>query len=201
MRDSRLLIRSTDTGLGLLLEALGVSMDHGVVDLASARIELGLATSGTAPAAGPRVELLPGPRPEIHAPVDVSAIGWATVELDRAEASLGAEFGSTFMPAARDALLGASVRRSASGRPGILLLAPDTEGRLAGALARHGEGPAALYLEVPSLEQLPGRLSIRAGSGPLGPARLILGGQPWGPFVILVADQSPASADRVPSEP
>jgi hypothetical protein len=165
----------TDPGLRGLLDALGVSITSGTV-----RVPF---------------ELGPGAR------VEVSAIGWATGELDRAEASLGAEFGSTFMPAARDALLGASVRRSASGRPGILLLEPDTEGRLAGALARHGEGPAALYLEVASLEQLPGRLSIRAGSGPLGPARLILGGQPWGPFVILVADQSPASADRVPSEP
>ena len=131
----------------------------------------------------------------------VAAVGWATVELDRAAAVLGEELGTTFTPAARDALLGASVRRSTGKEPPILLLEPDTEGRLAGALARHGEGLVALYLRVAQLEELLGQLSIRAGSGPFGPARLVPGGPPWGPFVILVADQSPASADRVPSEP
>lgn len=131
--------------------------------------------------------------------VTLAAVGWATVELDRVAAVLGEEFGTTFVEAARDALLGASVRRSTREQPQILILEPDAEGRLAGALAKHGEGPVALYLRVVKLEALPGQLSIRAGSGPLGPARLILGGPPWGPFIILVGQRAPAHADRVPS--
>ncbi len=139
--------------------------------------------------------------------IKLAAVGWATVDLDRAEADLGAELATTFEPSSRDALLGAAVRRSTGGstdgtgtEPAILLLEPDTEGRLSGALARHGEGPVALYLRVPRLESLPTTLSIRAGSGPLGPARLVLRGSPWGPFLILVADRSPGSEDRVPSK-
>ncbi|HLY13657.1 MAG TPA: hypothetical protein VKR24_04860, partial [Candidatus Limnocylindrales bacterium] len=87
--------------------------------------------------------------------------------------------------------------------PPILIEEPDTEGRLSGALAKHGEGPIALYLRVTDLSALPGTLSIRAGSGPLGPARLVLNGPPWGPFLILIGPAGPATgnADRVPSQP
>lgn len=166
----------TDPSLQALLDALGVEIVDGTARLP---FELG-------PGAGP-----------IHG----AAIGWATVELDRAAASLGAELGTTFEPASRDALLGASVRRSTAKEPLILIEEPDTEGRLSGALARRGEGPVALYLRIRSLERLPGQLSIRAGSGPLGPARLVLAGQPWGPFLILVEGLSKQVADRVPSEP
>ena len=135
-------------------------------------------------------------------PIHVAAIGWATVELDRAERYVGAVLGTTFNATARDALLGAAARRSKRSEPVILLLEPDTEGRFSGALAKHGEGPIALYLRVPTLEQLPTSLSIRAGTGPLGRARLVLAGQPWGPFLILVEQEaSKQAADRVPSEP
>ena len=118
--------------------------------------------------------------------ITVAAVGWATVELDRAETDLGAELGTNFQPTRRDALLGASVRCSKGTEPEVLLLEPDAEGRLSGALAKHGEGPVALYLRIGHLDQLPGTLSIRAGNGPLGPARLVLSGPPWGPFLILV---------------
>jgi hypothetical protein len=165
-----------DPGLRGLFDALGVEIAGGIV---KAPFELG-------PDAGP---------------VHLAAIGWATVDLDRAETDLGAELGTTFEPSPRDALLGASVRRSTRNEPRILLLEPDTEGRLSGALAKHGEGPIALYLSVPRLEALPATLSIRAGNGPLGPARLVLAGQPWGPFLILVEGPSPEDSDRVPSEP
>ena len=135
--------------------------------------------------------------------IHLAAVGWATVELDRAEADLGAELATTFETASRDALLGAKVRRSAGTEPLVLIEEPDTEGRLSGSLAKHGEGPFALYLRVPSLDPLPGTLSIRAGNGPLGPARLVLNGPPWGPFMILVGppESLPPNADRVPSEP
>jgi hypothetical protein len=130
--------------------------------------------------------------------VTLAAIGWATVELDRAEASLAAELATTFEPTSRDALLGATVRRSTNRAPEIVLLEPDTEGRLAGALARHSEGPIALYLRVPGLDEIPAQLETRPGTGPFGPARLVLNGPPAGPFLILV-DPAPAHADRVPS--
>ena len=163
-------------GFRALLDALGVDIVDGRV---------------TVP-----FELGPG-----SARIHVAAVGWATVELDRADERLSIEFATTFEPTVRDALLGASVRRSTADGPGILILEPDTEGRLAGALAKHGEGPIALYLRVPSLAQLPRQLSIRAGNGPLGPARLVLGGAAWGPFLILVGPPGPPpqDADRVPS--
>ena len=133
-------------------------------------------------------------------PIYLAGVGWATVELDRAEASLGAELATKFEPTGRDALLGATVRRSTGHSPGLLILEPDTEGRLSGALAKHGEGPIALYLRLARLQALPGTLSIRAGNGPLGPARLVISGDPWGPFLILVEGAPPDAADRVPSE-
>jgi len=160
-------------GLQVLLETLGVSIVDGAVTV----------PFGPGSDAGP---------------TELAAIGWATVELDRAEADLGAELATTFEPASRDALLGATVRRSTTGGPEIVLLEPDTEGRLAGALARHGEGPIALYLRVPGLDEIPAQLETRPGTGPFGPARLVLNGPPAGPFLILV-DPAPAHADRVPS--
>ena len=61
-----------------------------------------------------------------------------------------------------------------------LVLEPDTEARLAAALARHGEGLCVAYVE---------------GTGPGGmvrptalgvPGRLRPHARPWGPFVIVV---------------
>src|SRR5436190_19537373 len=83
------------------------------------------------------------------ADLPVAGIGWATVELDRAArelASVGA-----FVAAPRDAALGASAMRSPvqkGGPPAIVLLEPDTEGLLAAALARFGEGVLAVYLRA-----------------------------------------------------
>jgi hypothetical protein len=178
MAHERIRIDWTDPSLRALLDELGVAIDSGTVTVP---FDLGYETRK----------------------VKVAAIGWATIELDRAAVELGAELGTTFEPAGRDALLGATVRRSTSNEPAILLLEPDTEGRLSGALAKHGEGPIALYLRVPTQEHLQAQLSIRAGNGPLGPARLVLAGQPWGPFLILVGPPGPPPrvTDRVPSEP
>ncbi|MGH2465205.1 MAG: hypothetical protein ACRDGI_07080 [Candidatus Limnocylindrales bacterium] len=174
-RDSQ---RTDETipGFGALLDALGVSIVAGRV---TAPPELGRKAGR----------------------IEVAAIGCATVELDRAAASLGAELDTTFEPTHRDGLLGASVRRSTKQDPSILLLEPDTEGRLSGALAKHGEGPVALYLRVASLDALPVTLSTRNGVGPLGAARLVFKGPQWGPFLILVAGPSKIDPDRVPSEP
>jgi len=123
------------------------------------------------------------------------AVGVATVDLGRPAAAFP-------RPAAAlpgDALLGA--RAAATGDPRVVLLEPATEGRLAATLARHGEGPAALYLDVgpASLATIRGRLVAlgehpRAGSGPFGPQLLASTRHAWGPHLLLVA-RDPAAAE------
>jgi hypothetical protein len=181
---------------------LEAAVVDGAVELPSARIEL----ERDDRSAGLRaldVEELPasrGPAAATVAAVDIAAIGFATVDLDRAAASLGAQFKLSFGPAPRDQLLGASVRRSTGRSPAVLLLEPDTEGRLAAALARSGEGPVALYLRVADPDGRSAGLKLRRGDGPWGPAGLVLGGHPAGPFLILVGP-APSRVDRVPSDP
>jgi hypothetical protein len=116
----------------------------------------------------------------------IRAIGWATVELDRAAGALGGGFAE----ASGDGLLGAAARV----RDRLILLEPSTEGAMAATLARHGEGPAALYLAAAAgdLDAAVARatgLGARFGPpavGPLGPAVLLHGSPPWGPHVVLV---------------
>lgn len=133
-----------------------------------------------------------------RADTEIIAIGWATVDLEGAASELGGAWALAF----DDRLLGASVRRSTGRAIEILLLEPNTEGRLAGALARRGEGPVALYLRATNGAR-PGRPRTRPGAGPFGPQRLILEGSPAGPFIILVGDpgsspEARARAERVP---
>jgi hypothetical protein len=122
------------------------------------------------------------------------AAGIATVDLGRPEA--------TFPPPVAalpdDDLLGARV--VATGDARIHLLEPATEGRLAATLARHGEGPAALYLDVGPIALAAVRDRLvglgerpRAGSGPFGPQLLASTRHPWGPHLLLVA-ADPAAA-------
>jgi hypothetical protein len=155
------------------------------------------------------------------------AIGWATVDLDRAAAEAGASAGGaavTGTPSAAavavdapgDVSLGAVARvvRAGSGAPAVVLLEPSTEGRIAATLARVGEGPAALYVHprAPTLAVEAARLrraGVAVGSvvdGPLGPQLHVPGARPWGPHVIMVATTSPGEGrapidgERVPSE-
>ena len=74
-----------------------------------------------------------------------------------------------------------------SGEPIEVLLEPDTEGRLAASLARHGEGLAAIWFgpRQDVSDALPAGFGSLA-DGPLGPARLLLGGPPWGLSVLLL---------------
>ncbi len=123
--------------------------------------------------------------------------GWATVELDRAEVEVAAALAGRHgpgepqaVPAPDERLLGARCRllRSADGRE-VLLLEPSTEGRLAAALARRGEGGVALYLfvdggAVERARRAGFRLST-LGRGPFGPERLVFAGPRWGPFLLL----------------
>jgi hypothetical protein len=80
------------------------------------------------------------------------------------------------------------------------VLEPDTEGRLAAALARSGEGVAAIYLAPKprdtaaaggaSPTERPQRIDpTRLGHpapGPLGSGRLLLARPTWGPHVIVL---------------
>lgn len=126
---------------------------------------------------------------------DLPAVAIATVDLERAVAA----FGGGTAPPAEDPLLGARVAATAT--PGVLVAEPCTEGLLAATLARHGEGPAVVYVAtaVPPTE-LRSRLlaagaTWRAGGGPFGPAVLATARARWGPHLVLV----PAAADPTPS--
>jgi hypothetical protein len=120
--------------------------------------------------------------------------GWATVELDRAEVEVAALLADLGIPTIEDRpedrLLGARCRilRFGEGRD-TLLLEPSTEGRLAAALARYGEGTLTLYLFVDggAVERArrAGFTLTAAGRGPLGDQRLVIAGPKYGPFLVL----------------
>jgi hypothetical protein len=142
----------------------------------------------------------------------LAGIGWGTVELERAAEDLGNAFAAArlpapdWAPAARDAHLGATAWVGATGwfgsegpprgladpeLPAVVLLEPDTEGRLAATLARFDEGVAAIYLGAPadaggSYPMDPARIGAPA-PGPLGIGRMVLARPAWGPHVIVVA--------------
>jgi hypothetical protein len=121
--------------------------------------------------------------------LSIVGIGWATVELDRAANELSGV--GTFEVVARDAALGAAARRARKHdrtRPALILLEPDTEGLLAAALARFGEGVRVIYLGP--LDRADVDDTPRLGPprpGPLGPVRIVIGRPPWGPHTLVMA--------------
>jgi hypothetical protein len=120
------------------------------------------------------------------------AIGWATVELERAVVELGDRLlaGSGFEAAPDSELLGARCLVGRLADPAtatwLVLLEPATEGRLSATLARHGEGEVATWTDRPAA---PGVAVATNGTvrwsvvrpGPLGPERLRLDGPVFGP--------------------
>jgi len=124
-----------------------------------------------------------------HRPI---ALGWATVDLDRAAAELATELGlaaAAFLPAADSIVLGARCRVADAVLPGgaaLAILEPRTEGLLAAALARHSEGPSVTWVSSSDADSQP-VASVR--SGPFGPERLQPGASPRGPFVLLIEDE------------
>jgi hypothetical protein len=105
--------------------------------------------------------------------LSITGIGWATVEADRAFEELATVLDgpARWVPQEPDSLLGASAWRrdpSPDGGTALVVLEPDTEGRLAACLARFGEGVAAVYLA-------PGGEVDRVV--PINPR--------WGPYVII----------------
>ena len=124
------------------------------------------------------------------------AVGWATVELERAERELCAALGLSvddFGPGASSIALGARCR-VAPGALGdalaLVLVEPETEGRLAATLARLGEGPAVVWLVVEGCDTTAAASATMTAAvrpGPFGPERLVLGGSIHGPHRLLVA--------------
>jgi hypothetical protein len=129
------------------------------------------------------------------------ALGWATVELDRAERETIDAFGSNGSPAVRsaadDELLGARARIVDFGpRLLLVLLEPITEGLIAASLARFGEGNVAVYLivndelsHVVARVQATGLSLSREGGGPFGRERLVGRGPRSGGHLILAASE------------
>ncbi len=155
-------------------------------------LETGLITDGGSRSSG----LIKGGSPAGRSPasgMSLAAIAWATVELARAARELGPWLaddhgrGPEPLMGQRDPgdpHLGArTLVRPTNGLPGeVLVLAePATEGRLSASLARHGEGPVALYLRpasgldawVADARSRHVTLSARR-EGPLGPQVLVL---------------------------
>jgi hypothetical protein len=121
-------------------------------------------------------------------------VGWATVELDRAEAEVGGLLGAgptTVADAPADRAFGAACRilRAADGRE-VVLLEPSTEGLLAAGLARHGEGNLVAYLVVDGgateLARSAGFTLASERDGPFGRQRLVLVEPRHGPFLVIV---------------
>ncbi len=126
------------------------------------------------------------------------AVGWATVELDRAARELSDLLGSggAFVDSPSSEALGARCRigtAAAEGGVRIVLLEPETEGRLSATLARHGEGWVATWVSAPTA--LPSSVAQVSGArpGPFGEERLVLGGPVTGPHRLVV--------EAVPSRP
>ena len=122
----------------------------------------------------------------------VVALGWATVDLDRAATELASELGfsvAEFLWAPDSIVLGARCRMANGilpGGAGLAILEPRTEGRLAAALARHGEGPLVTWARS---SDAPRRRPASVRPGPFGPERLQPGGPPQGPFLLLIEDE------------
>lgn len=131
--------------------------------------------------------------------ISLHGIGWATVDAERAANELRhvlklPAVEAVAMPA--EGPLGARclrLERDGDG-PALVLLQPTTEGRLAAALARRGEGVAvawvALGLDDTRLlarANLGGLILSAVGRGPFGTERLVLGGPAWGPHLVLTA--------------
>ena len=126
------------------------------------------------------------------------ALGWATVDLDRMERSFADAYPGSVTSTTDlgvDELLGAYCRLvlpGVAGVPALVLIEPSTEGRLAASLARHGEGPMAIWLEsssgaaAPSSAAPPTPHRSVVADGPFGPEVLLLDGPIHGPHRLVV---------------
>jgi len=127
------------------------------------------------------------------------AVGWATVETDRAVGELADALGiapTSFQAAPPSAALGASCLVLDVPLPGDVALAvlePATEGRIAAGLARWDEGPlVAWYAAAEPEPDGVGPASVTGASvasgrvGPFGPERLVGRDPLTGPHRLVV---------------
>ncbi|MBA3778332.1 MAG: hypothetical protein H0X16_03325 [Chloroflexi bacterium] len=124
----------------------------------------------------------------------LAAVGWATVEIRRAARQLGLRVTDE----RSDDVLGATAALTVSRGGGdaselypsgtrLVLLEPSTEGRLAAALARSGEGPVCLYIAADlGASDRPGSVGGRSGQTALGLGALLAPIARSGPFVLAV---------------
>lgn len=144
-------------------------------------------------------------------PLTLAGLAWGTVDLERAAAELGPWLRPLPRPATgtgSDPHLGARTRVYATdGLPGelMILAEPVTEGRLGAALARHGEGPCALYLRASAgldawLAAARARRVVVGPRrpGPLGASVVVVGrraarGAVEGPHILVVERLTGAS--------
>jgi len=131
-----------------------------------------------------------GRTPEV-AGTTIVAIGWATVEADRACRELDELLGpAAWLTRDRDPLLGARAwRREPRPVPGegidLLVLEPDTEGRIAAFLARFGEGVAMVRVRATGAAGV----GAAAPGGRASVGRLVAGTPAWGPHVVVQGDR------------
>jgi hypothetical protein len=203
----------------VLAAALGIDAPAGVpVDIPGLRLEISAGMPGMASAAGDRLEVAETDPPQgrgssIGAPAIAGArllaLGWATVDGDRAAAAAA---GMRWTAVPRDALVGARALLGDASEIGAvtgarrvaaatLLLEPDAEGRVAASLARHGEGPAVLYvgLPAPAVTAARARLArlgvrVASGPGPFGSGLAITGTPASGPTLVIVRLPGPRRA-------
>jgi hypothetical protein len=137
-------------------------------------------------------------------PFGLHALGWGTVELERAEGELDPWIGDA-APGPRerpDPHLGARVvLRRGAGLPGAwtALLEPSTEGAISASLARDGEGPCALYLRPAIgldawLAATPVGEGGQVREGPFG-RQVLLRGTFTGPHLLVTQGLDPAGID------
>lgn len=180
----RLWWRATDPdGVTALLGRLGCTVsDDGSVALGPVVLTVVAAQKGRLD--GLEVgEALPGAsHGPLHSGPVLAALGWATIDAERLAAALG----KPLLGEVRDdPALGATAYGIATAMLPLVLLEPATEGRVAAALARLGEGPVALYLDGVRLRPGDDATPIgRTGTGREG--RLLRPPRPWGPFIVVL---------------
>jgi hypothetical protein len=120
------------------------------------------------------------------------ALGWATVELDRAAEELAGQLGfsrDAFAPAPDSEALGARALIAPgviAGGLALAILEPSREGSLAATLARQDEGPAAVWLASAASPTADARTTV---AGPFGLEREVPGGRIGGLRGFLVVTE------------
>jgi hypothetical protein len=137
---------------------------------------------------------------ELEAAADgpLVGIGWATVDLERGLTELATALGTVpeaFLESPSSVALGARCHvadGALGGGVAVVILEPSTEGRLAGRLARHDEGPAVIWHGAAGVTR-PGDPLAPATPGPFGPERP-LSPAPGRPDLLrFIVDVSPGT--------